>query len=206
MSRVPSPEESAQRGFPSYPVELYPPDRPDREGRLQRHSAEPGDGEGPARVPHLSRRAGRFLAACAVSVGGRLGHPWVTSQQITTTVAGETLQVLDILFRRSLNAFLIHCPHTHTLQATQPALYTPSLPQAGGGRKKRESLVSAMGAQGAAEKAVAAGGIGVGGSPQPAPLAFDIREIERFRYRVEDTIKKVGRELQWRSILELGRF
>ncbi|CAM9440448.1 unnamed protein product [Ascophyllum nodosum] len=79
------------------------------------------------------------------------------------------------------------------VQATQPALYTPSLPQAGGGRKKRESLVSAMGAQGAAEKAVAAGGIGVGGSPQPAPLAFDIREIERFRYRVEDTIKKVTR-------------
>ncbi|CAN0500507.1 unnamed protein product [Ectocarpus sp. 12 AP-2014] len=45
--------------------------------------------------------------------------------------------------------------------------------------------------------AVAAGtpvGLGGGGSwAQPAPLAFDIREIERFRYRVEDTLKKVTR-------------
>lgn len=38
----------------------------------------------------------------------------------------------------------------------------------------------------------ASAGLGGGGSwAQPAPLAFDIREIERFRYRVEDTLKKV---------------
>lgn len=51
--------------------------------------------------------------------------------------------------------------------------------------------MSAMGAEGAVERAVAAGGIGFSALPQPAPLAFDIREIERFRYRVEDTLKKV---------------
>lgn len=54
----------------------------------------------------------------------------------------------------------------------------------------------AGGAGGAAAVVTPAGaGVGCGGGggswAQPAPLAFDIREIERFRYRVEDTLKKV---------------
>lgn len=55
-----------------------------------------------------------------------------------------------------------------------------------------------MGAQTSADgsgAAAVAGAPAVGGGggswAQPAPLAFDIREIERFRYRVEDTLKKV---------------
>ena len=57
--------------------------------------------------------------------------------------------------------------------------------------------MAAMGAQTAADVsgATGAGAPAVGGGggswAQPAPLAFDIREIERFRYRVEDTLKKV---------------
>lgn len=54
--------------------------------------------------------------------------------------------------------------------------------------------MAAMGAQGAAEWGGVVGGQGYGGGSQlqPAPLAFDVREIERFRYRVEDTLKKVN--------------
>ncbi|CAM9170551.1 unnamed protein product [Chrysoparadoxa australica] len=66
------------------------------------------------------------------------------------------------------------------IQSSQPPL--PAL----GGR----SLISSMGAaegQG--------GGTGSGTRPQPAPLDFDIREVEQFRYRVEDTAKKITRVL-----------
>lgn len=84
--------------------------------------------------------------------------------------------------------YILYCAH----QASQPAL-TSHLEQQHAGGQERGSLVSAMGAEGAVERAVAAGGIGFSALPQPAPLAFDIREIEKFRYRVEDTIKKVWR-------------
>lgn len=52
---------------------------------------------------------------------------------------------------------------------------------------------SADGSGAAAAAAAVGGGVGRASWAQPAPLAFDIREIERFRYRVEDTLKKVRR-------------
>ncbi|CAM9606861.1 unnamed protein product [Pylaiella littoralis] len=92
------------------------------------------------------------------------------------------------------------CRTLQRVQSSQPSLAAPSLD--GGGGKPRggdPSIVAAMGAQSSAEVGGDAAGAGVGGGggggswAQPAPLAFDIREIERFRYRVEDTLKKVTR-------------
>lgn len=86
-----------------------------------------------------------------------------------------------------------------TIQSSQPSLAAPSLDGGGGGGSNAPgsssgSIVAAMGPQAGGGTAAAATSVGVGGGgswAQPAPLAFDIREIERFRYRVEDTLKKV---------------
>ncbi|CAM9475589.1 unnamed protein product [Scytosiphon promiscuus] len=92
------------------------------------------------------------------------------------------------------------CRTLQRVQSSQPSLAAPALDGGGGAKAPgRDSIVAAMGAQtpeeaGGRGSAAGTAGFGGGGSwAQPAPLAFDIREIERFRYRVEDTLKKVTR-------------
>jgi hypothetical protein len=67
----------------------------------------------------------------------------------------------------------------------------PALPLLAG-----DTLISAIGPAGPGESGASqsAGGqaaVQLSGRQQPAPLAFDLREIEQFRYRVTDTAKKV---------------
>jgi hypothetical protein len=66
----------------------------------------------------------------------------------------------------------------------------PALPLLAG-----DTLISAIGPAGPSESGASQSSgptaVQLSGRQQPAPLAFDLREIEQFRYRVTDTAKKV---------------